>query len=130
MSATRITSGNLAERLVTAVPEFEPALEAHREEYGEVLNHLLFGDLVRFVEEAEGRGDWELIERCLGFLDGALASGDEDVVNVIAASFVENLKPWEARERGKRSPSGMTTSLPGSCAGCEAKTPIAERWRR
>jgi hypothetical protein len=113
VSLSRITSENLSGKLVAAVPEFAPVLEEHQKDYGEVLNHVLFGDLVRFVEKAEGRGDWELIDRSLAFLEEALASGDEQVVNVIEVSFVENLEPWTSEHEAvfSRFPARLRATL-------------------
>jgi hypothetical protein len=82
--------------LVEAVPEFAPVLAEHLEDQdGETLQHLLFGDLTRFVVDAYERGDEALVSRCLGFLDQALRDGDEMTQNLVAVSFVENVGPWD-----------------------------------
>jgi hypothetical protein len=91
-----LTYETIAEVLVDAIPEFRPALEQHlRDQEGEVLPHLLFGDLTRFVLAARDGGDDALVERCLAFLDLAARSPRPRVTNLVAASFVENVGPWE-----------------------------------
>ncbi len=68
-------------------------LDEHIDTYGEVLSHILFGDLTRFVLQAYKEGDKALVERCLIFLDKALTDGDAEVQNLVAVSFVENTDP-------------------------------------
>ncbi|MGH9269431.1 MAG: DUF7674 family protein [Acidimicrobiales bacterium] len=83
-------------RLVEAVPEFAPVLAEHLEDQeGELLQHVLFGDLTRFVVDAYERGDHELVSRCLDFLDEVLRNGDEMTQNLVGVSFVENVGPWD-----------------------------------
>lgn len=84
-------------RLVEAVPEFEVCLAEHLEhQEGEVLPHVLFGELTQFVLDAYHRGSQDLVLRSLGFLDGALRDGDAMVQNLVAVSFVEKVGPWDA----------------------------------
>jgi hypothetical protein len=89
------TYGTVHEELRLAVPEFGPAVDEHVAEYDEVLQHVLFGDLTRFVLAAHERGDREVEERCLGFLDRAVRDGDDEVKNLVLVSFVENIQPWD-----------------------------------
>jgi hypothetical protein len=87
-----VTAMNVAPRLVEAVPEFGAALAEHLEDMGgELLPHLLFGDLTRFTVDARRAGRGELVDRILTFLADALAHGDEYVVNLVDVSFIENL---------------------------------------
>ena len=81
--------------LVAAVPEFRPVLDEHVADFDEVLPHVLFGDLTRFVLAAHERGDTALVSRSLEWLDRALRGGDERVQNVVAVSFVENVGVWD-----------------------------------
>ena len=60
---TAIAYDRIADELAVAIPEFAGEIEEHRADQGEVLPHLLFGDLVRFVERAAERGDWQLVHR-------------------------------------------------------------------
>jgi hypothetical protein len=89
-----ITKESFADELVAAIPEFRPQLEDHQAAFGEVMDHLLLADLVRMIEEAEARGDWLLIDRCLAFLEQAVATTDLYLLDLVAASFIENLEPW------------------------------------
>ena len=80
-----------------AVPEFGRAIDEHITYHdGDVLKHVPFGDLTRFILAAEERGDHDLVRRCLSFLDLALREGDSDVQNLVGVSFVENVGPWDA----------------------------------
>jgi len=70
-------------------------IDAHlHDQEGELLLHLLLGDVVRFCVEAFARGDDDVVRRCLGYVDLALQEGDSDVENAICVSFVENVGPW------------------------------------
>lgn len=81
--------------LLAAVPEFGESLREHYREYDELLQHVLFGDLVRFVESAWRRGDQELVSSVLRFVDRAIREGDERVKNLVCASFIENVGPHD-----------------------------------
>lgn len=83
------------EALREAVPEFGPVIDEHIAYYEGPVQHVLFGDLTRFVLGARQRGDHLLVERCLGFLDVALRDGDDEVQNLVAVSFVENVELWD-----------------------------------
>ncbi len=94
--AVQIAYDSVHLRLVEAVPEFAPALAEHFEDQeGELLQHVLFGNLTRFVMDAYRRGDHELVLRSLDFLDEALRTGDEMTQNLVGVSFVENVGPWD-----------------------------------
>ncbi|MCP4965810.1 MAG: hypothetical protein GY926_11290 [bacterium] len=91
-----LTYGAIHAALVDAVPEFRPELEEHLSDHdGEVLPHLLFGDLTRFVLAARDRGDHALVERCLAFLESVVRSPRHRLLNLVAVSFVENVGPWQ-----------------------------------
>jgi hypothetical protein len=82
-------------RLLDAVPEFRSAVEEHVADHGEVLPHVLFADLTRFVLVAQEAGDQQLVLRVLRHLDSEMRLGDEKVQELVAVSFVENVGPWE-----------------------------------
>jgi hypothetical protein len=75
-------------------------IDEHVAEYDAVLVHILFGDLTRFVLAAHERGDTDVEQRSLSFLDRALREGDEQVRNLVAVPFVENVGPWDKARRG------------------------------
>lgn len=90
-----ITTSNLSDLLREAVPEFGSTIDDHVTFYGELLPHVLFGDLTRFVISAHERGDLDIERRSLVVLDLAFRDGDESVQNIVAVSFVENVGPWD-----------------------------------
>jgi hypothetical protein len=90
---------DLFARVVRACPPFEAQVEEHVADYGEVLGHVLMGDLSRLIEgyftrttnltiESPTEGEMRAV---LALLDEGLADSDEDVENVIAVSSVEGL---------------------------------------
>jgi hypothetical protein len=89
------------ERLVAEVPALQPLLSEHLDFNHELLAHVLFGDVTRFVvsgfaEHPERRRD---ADKILILLEEALGSPDEDVQNLVSVSFCENLlgeEPLEA----------------------------------
>ena len=94
-----LTPPDVPDALRAAVPEFGPAIDEYLAYHHEVLLHVLFGDLTRFVVTAHARGDTDVGQRSLAFLDRALREGDEYVQNLVAVSFVENVGPWEPTHR-------------------------------
>jgi hypothetical protein len=91
----------LVDRVVAVVPALLGLLGKHRADNDELLPHVFFGDVTRFVvsgfaDHPEHREDAEGI---LALLEEAIGSPAEDVQNVASASFCENLigeKPLEA----------------------------------
>jgi hypothetical protein len=94
-----LTYADVPDELRAAVPEFGPTIDEHLADHHEVLLHVLFGDLTRFVVTAHARGDTDVGQRSLAFLDRALREGDEYVQNLVAVSFVENVGPWDPTHR-------------------------------
>ena len=90
------TVPDVLDELLVAVPEFGPTFDEHVADYG-ILPHVLFGDLTRFVLAAHERRDTEVESRSLAFLDWALREGDDDVENLVAVSFVENVDQRQHR---------------------------------
>jgi hypothetical protein len=87
---------DIVDALRKEIPEFGPSIEEHiSDNFGEILPHPLFGDLTRCIEEAWREGNTELVWRCLSWLEHVLIAGDEKIKNLVAASFVENVGPWD-----------------------------------
>jgi hypothetical protein len=86
---------SLIAALVEADPGLGPVLHEHMETHGELLSHVLFGDVTRFILAAVARGDDTSVSQLLDLLDAGLDSGDPDVVELVVASFVENVGVWE-----------------------------------
>ena len=91
-------TGDLLDELANA----EPALARLRDEHiafnGELLPHVLFGDVIRWVvAHAPATHVLEVLER-------HLTTGDADVDNLIGVSFLENLEPEETTVRHALGP--------------------------
>ena len=93
-----LTYSEITTALRVALPEFAAAIDEHVADNDEVLPHVLFGDLSRFVVEAGQRRDDDLVRRALAFLDAALREGDDAVQNLVGVSFVENVGPWDRNQ--------------------------------
>ncbi len=66
MSSGTLSYANLAEELVSAVPEFAARVAEHLRDNDELLPHVLFGvDLVPFLFDARRHGSDELVTRVL-----------------------------------------------------------------
>lgn len=95
-----MTSRDFTEKLVSEIPELVPLLEEHKLDNDELLPHVLFGDLTRYVSslhkdsvEGNRRAD-ETLKRVLSALEAGMASGIKEVEELIAVSFLENLD-WD-----------------------------------
>lgn len=80
--------------LVVEVPSLAPVLDEHLADMDdELLPHMFFGDVTRWADEAaaDPSKDAEL-GRLLELLDEGLASGSEEVQDLITVSFLENLE--------------------------------------
>ena len=81
------------DRLIGAVPQLQPLREKHVEgNFGELLPHVLMGEITAEAVELYVRGDQGTVRRLLDFLETEAEAGHEgDVDELIAVSFVENL---------------------------------------
>ena len=91
------TSSEFVEWLVARHPRLAVILEAHLSYHGEMLTHVLFGDVARYASDLARRAavdPWadDELGKLLTDLDAAMSSeGDNDPVeNLIWVSFVEN----------------------------------------
>lgn len=81
---------DLVERLMAEIPDLRPVVDEHLiDEEGELLPHVLFGDIPRWAVAQDPRS-FDLA-RLLGLLDEAYGAGPVEVVNLVTVSFVENL---------------------------------------
>jgi hypothetical protein len=90
-----LTPQSLIAELTEAVPAFGVVVDEHLATFGEVIPHVLFGDLTRFVLAARADGDEAAVAAILQRLNAALVAGRPDVVDLIRASFIENVGPWD-----------------------------------
>jgi hypothetical protein len=100
--------------LLRDVPEFAPIYDEHIAFYEELIPHVLFGDVTRFVIDGQLAGDTELVDRALKSLDRIMREGDDPTDNLVAVSFVEFFipldEPGEA-EVAARFPPGLAEEL-------------------
>lgn len=87
------TIDDLLQDLIAAAPHLDAARREHLADKGEVLPHVLFSGITRWLVE---RGP---LPEILGVLEHHLDVGDEYVQNVIAVSFLENLLGDDPSER-------------------------------
>jgi hypothetical protein len=82
--------------LLERVPELRANYDEHVADNGELLPHVFFGDVSRFVVARAAEGDDSAVGRCLAFLEEALDNGDELAQELVVVSFVENIAPGDA----------------------------------
>jgi hypothetical protein len=86
---------------VVHFPKLRPILEEHmRDNFGETLPHLFFGDLTQYVQSLPallgGEGARSELREILGYLEDVYSRGDDELCELIAVSFLENLpRPGE-----------------------------------
>lgn len=90
---TTTPSVQLVSDLVTHIPEFRRAFDAHVFNQGGVLPHVFFWDVVQdtvrsFLGEAPGTADWR---RTLDFLEEQSGRGVLGIDEVIVTSFLNDL---------------------------------------
>ena len=88
------TTTEFCETLVRTCPELERLLAVHISDYDELIPNVFLGDVTRHVL-MDGAGRCQIVE----YLNKSFSSGDFDVENLIAVSFVENLESREELER-------------------------------
>lgn len=105
--------------LVRAVPELIPLYEEHLRDNDELLPHVFMGDVTRFVIDAYARSmlpgkdgqHWsQVLDKVMSTLEGAAASPNLGLVNLVTVSFCENLLDLEEKDiaayRGIREKMG------------------------
>ncbi|WP_298866274.1 hypothetical protein [uncultured Gimesia sp.] len=96
------TTTEFCESLVSNYPELKELLAEHISDYDELLPNVFLGEITRYVLK-DGKGRCQIVE----YLNKSLSSGEPDVKNLIAVSFVENL---ENREELERAVEGVETA--------------------
>lgn len=87
-----MTATSFIEELLRVVPELRPAYETHVADNATLLPHVFMGDVARFVVAESANNERPLtIVHLFDFLENVLTHGSEEVHELIAASFVENL---------------------------------------
>jgi len=92
---THLAPENILEALRANIPAFAALYEEHIAKYDEALPHVLFGDLVRFLDnEVRVNGpDSAVLAQTMGLLERAIGSQDPRLQELVAVSFIENLEP-------------------------------------
>src|SRR5688572_10644232 len=87
------TIDDLIRDLLAAAPELDAMLQEHLVGNDELLAHVFFGDLTRWLVAREP------VQAVLDVLEEHLNEGDASVENLIGASFLENVAGDEPGER-------------------------------
>lgn len=79
--------------LLQKLPELLPLYEEHMDDnFNELLPHVLFGDITRFVVSSyEEKKNLASLQRIFTLLDKAIQSKDNELRILISVSFLENL---------------------------------------
>jgi len=83
---------SLIATLVDAAPELKPLLSEHIQNNDDLLPHVFFGDLTRFVQTEVERENFGPVKRILDVLEDAAKSTDPAVRDLLGASFLENIE--------------------------------------
>ena len=78
---------DLLRALKHAAPEIETLETEHVRTYDELLPHVFFGDLTRWMVANHPQPN------AISVMEDFFINGDEPTKNLIAASFVENIEP-------------------------------------
>ena len=79
-------------QLITTSPELSEVHRQHLADQDELLPHVLMGAITRLViERAVSREPVDWLAKLLQRLEDGLTSGNEEIAELIAVSFVENL---------------------------------------
>lgn len=87
-------------RLVSTSPELVEVYQQHIADQGEILPHVLMGDITRVVVAAStGSTQANWLHDFLQQLEAGMVSGDTDIAELVGVSFVENLSGQNAALR-------------------------------
>jgi hypothetical protein len=81
-------------QLLDRIPELNSAYEEHIRDNGELLPHVFLGGVTRFVVRemrSQEASPSKPVQRIIEFFEQCMASGDEQVIELISVSFLENL---------------------------------------
>jgi|HubBroStandDraft_6_1064221.scaffolds.fasta_scaffold69403_2 hypothetical protein len=91
----RPTYETIVSNLIEEAPDLRSLYEEHLRDYGEILPHVFFGDLTRFVQEAFTRPPSsparQIGLKIIALLERAGSSDDEKLQELVSTSFLENL---------------------------------------
>ena len=78
-------------RLTSTSSELTEVHRQHIADQGELLPHVLMGEITRLVIASAGREQADWLPKLLQQLEAGLASGNGDIAELVGVSFVENL---------------------------------------
>jgi hypothetical protein len=85
-----ITRADFLDHLKVAVPESADLVAEHLADNDELLLHPLMSDLLRLTASTFSEGRTGVTDCLLAFVDRCLRESDDDVVNAVCVSFVED----------------------------------------
>jgi hypothetical protein len=95
MSTPKLNYQNIVPTLVAEIPSLRPRLTSHVQDQQEILPHVFFGNLTRYVlsllDRASPSDCQDEIDRILAVLEKGMEDSDPDVCDLIGTSFLENL---------------------------------------
>lgn len=106
------------EEVLASVPELKEIYNEHITDHDVLLPHVFFGDVTRFaIAEAEKEETSSALVRLLSVLELGLVKENEQIAELIAVSFVENLCGEDAAMRSLKRLMGpkLTKELETIC---------------
>ncbi|WP_443750460.1 DUF7674 family protein [Asticcacaulis solisilvae] len=91
---SREASQGLCKRVAQICPELSELFQEHVDYHEEILPHVFFGDVTRFVEEcvkSDKDQDHQALRKLVEVIEQGLSEHDPDVDNLIYVSFIENV---------------------------------------
>ena len=94
-------------RLIKIVANLNCLYDEHIEDYDELIPHVFFGDLTRYVVDlyksildcSSDTKRWDELDTILVYLENGISGNDEKVQELIAVSFLENLDLTDSNAR-------------------------------
>lgn len=99
VTASKLTYDNFIAVLLKTVPAIKTMYEKHLKLYGNVLPHVLMGDITRFTvnlcnksrQHGKDSGLLRTLSKILKIFEDAIVSSDSKLQELISVSFLENL---------------------------------------
>jgi hypothetical protein len=84
---------NFVADLANIDPDLATMLDEHVRYHEEVVPYVFMGDLARWAVARWQSRDLDQLDRLLFWLDGRFATADDEIQNLVAVGFLENLPP-------------------------------------
>ena len=88
-------TASLVRQIAARFPGLIPILEEHLKDNEEILPHVFFGDLTRYIESLHSMGEVTgspaELSAILQCLEDAFATGDTELQELVSVSFLEHL---------------------------------------